>query len=234
MRNKKKKSKIISPTLHHSQAQLHSWLLCFLPLSSSEWWGVEAAVSSLCVLSVTPSSLSSSAPAWVPTHRTQSSTNLSNVNPSHKPQFFQSCSIMGPFHGDQSFRTTLFQFGSPPRITSLAIKPAPVWVPLQRLQFLSGHIHMLPCEVFHGLQVDICFTRDLQGCRGIACLTMVLTMGCRESLLQSLEHWLLLHIVSLIHSHSSSCYCAAVFSLSQIWHHRGAGLHTLTTVRAQP
>lgn len=111
----------------------------------------------------------------------QSSTNLSNVNPSHKLQFFQSCSIMSLFYEDQSVRNTLFQFGSPPRVTGFAPKPAPVRTHLHSLQFLQepalawalpqaaasfrAYPHA-PIEVLHGLQLDTCFTRDLHGLQG--------------------------------------------------------------------
>jgi len=56
-------------------------------------------VSPSHLVSAAPSSShSAAAPAWGPPHGTQSSTN---------------CSIMGPFHGVQSFRNRLLQRGSP-------------------------------------------------------------------------------------------------------------------------
>jgi len=54
--------------------------------------------------------------------------------------------------------------------------PAPAWGP------------------FHRLQVEICSPVGLHGCRVTACLTVVFIMGCREPLLQRLEH-LLSHLL---------------------------------------
>jgi len=108
--------------------------------------------------------------------------NFSNVSPSHGLQLFTNCPSMGPFHGVQSFRNRLLQHGSPrghkpchqtcssvgsslhgsagpgrsllqrgaPHRATASFRhpPAPVWGP------------------FHGLQVEICSTVDLQGLQG--------------------------------------------------------------------
>jgi len=77
---------------------------------------------------------SSPAPAWGPSHRRQSSMNLSNMSPSYRLQFFMNCPSVGPFHRVQSFRNRLLQRGSPTRSQVL---PANL---LQRgLVFLWGH-----------------------------------------------------------------------------------------------
>jgi len=57
-------------------------------------------------------------------------------------------------------------------------EPAPARAP-HEITVSFRHIHLLQHGVVHGLQVDICSTVDLHGCRGTACLTMVFSAGCR-------------------------------------------------------
>ncbi|KAK4832711.1 hypothetical protein QYF61_025172 [Mycteria americana] len=125
------------------------------------------------------SSHSSSAPAWGPSHRTQSSMNFSNMSPSHGLQFFTNCSSVGPFRGVQSCRNRLLQRGSPmgsqvlpanllqhgllsPWVHSSCQEPAPAQAS-HRVTASFGCIHLLWRGVLPGLQVDICSTVNLHG-----------------------------------------------------------------------
>lgn len=65
-------------------------------------------------------------------HRRQSSTDVSNVNPFPGLQFFMSCSSMGPFHGKQPFR--LLQCG-------FLIQPQVLPANLLGSRLLSPQVH---------------------------------------------------------------------------------------------
>jgi len=79
------------------------------------------------------------------------------VSPSHRVQFFTNCPSVGPFHRVQPFRSRLLQrgsFGQDHKSCQQTCSQPP-----------SG-IHLLRHGVFHGLQVEICFTMDLLGLQG--------------------------------------------------------------------
>jgi len=137
---------------------------------------------------------SSTAPAWSPSHRSQSSTNFSDVSPSLGLQFFVNCSSMHPSNRAQYFRSRPFQRGSPVRSQALPAnllqrgllspwlhrscqKPAPAWT-LHRVTASFRHIHL--CQ--RGVSIVCRWTSapplTSMGCRGTACLIMVF-MGCR-------------------------------------------------------
>jgi len=94
MKNKNKTKGIFSPPLPPPQAQLHS--PCSLPSahSGAGGQGVGVVVSSSHLVSASPSSSHSSlAPAWGPSHRRQTTTNISNMGPSHRLQLFTNCPV---------------------------------------------------------------------------------------------------------------------------------------------
>ena len=125
MRKNKSKS-TFPPALPSSRAQLHPQFPYLIPSSGTGGWGMGVVVSSSHVVSATPpSSRSSPAPAWGPTHGRQSFMIFSSVSPSHGVQIFTKCSSVGPFHRVQSIKNGLLQCGSPPGATGPARKLAP-------------------------------------------------------------------------------------------------------------
>lgn len=92
----------------------------------------------------------------------------------HKLQFLENCSRVGPFQGVQSFRNGLLKCGVPTGHR----KPAPVWTPLQRPQFLPG-LCSPEAEASSGPHQPAA-AWGLQRLQCDSCSTMVLT-GCRES-----------------------------------------------------
>ena len=125
---------------------------------------------------------SSPAPAWGPSHGSQSSTNFSSMGPSHGLQFFMNCSSMGPFHGLQSFRHRLLQHGSPAgsqvlpenllhhRLLSPQVcRSCQETAPARASPWSPGHLggHPSPCSgvgsSLPGLQVGICSPAPLRG-----------------------------------------------------------------------
>ena len=106
---------------------------------------------------------SSPAPAWGPSHRRQSSMNLSNMSPSYRLQFFMNCPSVGPFHRVQSFRNRLLQHGLfSPWVHRSCQEPAPVQA-FHKVTASFGCIHLLWHGVLHRLQEGICSTMDLRG-----------------------------------------------------------------------
>jgi len=83
---------------------------------------------------------------------------------SHRIHFFRDCSNKGTFHGVQSFRHKLLQCGYAMGHSSCQ-DTASAWA-LHRLQLPSGHVHLLWCGFFHGLQVDICSAVDFHRLQG--------------------------------------------------------------------
>lgn len=161
------------------------------PSHSLSWTGerkrvvVSASqVVSAALLSLGEDSLHSSpAPAWCLSHGRQSSMNFSNLSPSHRLQFFMSCSIVGSSRGIQSFRNRLLQHGY------LMVPHGTMWMSQilpQSLQYgllsswvrsLLQHklsrrsqpplvIHLLWHGVLHKLQVGVPLLTSM-GCRGM-------------------------------------------------------------------
>ena len=131
------------------------------------------AVSSSHVSAAPSSSRSAPASAWGPSHGTHSSMNFSSVSPSHGVLFFMNCCSVGPFHGVQSFRSTLFQHGSPMGSQALPANPiqrvllSPVicrsW---QAPHGVTASFRPPPAPAwgpFQGLHMDTCSSMDLHG-----------------------------------------------------------------------
>jgi len=170
------------PRLLSSRDQLHSQILCLLPLRGTGEQRMGIVVNSLDAVSAAPSSsLPSPAPAWGPTHGRQFSTNFSNVSLSHRLQFMN-CPSVGPSHVMQSFRNRLLQREFPtgsqtlpanllwrrlhsPHVCRSWQKPAPVWTPHGVTAFFR-YPPALVWGPFHGPQVEICSAVDIHGLQG--------------------------------------------------------------------
>ena len=93
------------------------------------------------------------------------------VGPSHNLQFLMSCSSVDLFHGVQSYRSSLLQFGS---LMELQVLPTnlfqhglfsphlhgslPGAYSISGLPWLSLHqAHLCQCGPLHGLHMDFCF-----------------------------------------------------------------------------
>jgi len=152
--------------------------------------------SSHVVFAAPPSSLSSPAPVWGPSHRRKSSSNFTNMDPSHGLQLFINCSSVGPFHRVQCFRSRLLQRGSH---TGSQVLPANLlqheilftgsqflWGACSSVGFPQGQGHSLFWVIYllwrgflHRLQLEICSPKATMGCRGTECLITVFSVGCR-------------------------------------------------------
>jgi len=146
-------------------------------------------VSSSHFVSATPSSSGLRTPYTLPmlqhegsSHRRQSSTNFSNLSPSHGLQLFTNCPSVGPFpwgavlqaqtspawvpHGDRFFLpANLFHCGLLSLHGSIGPGRSLLQHGLPTGSQLPLGIDLLrhPC---HGLQVDVCSTVDLHGLQG--------------------------------------------------------------------
>ena len=169
------------PLLLSSQTQLHSQYLYLLLPQQHRGTGNGACsqfiMLSLPLLPPQEDDSSHSSPAWGPSHGKQSSTNYSNMSPSHRLQFHELLQC-GSLPQGAVLPANLLQRG----LLSLwghrsCQEPAPVQAS-HRVTASFGHIHLLRHGILHGLQVDICSTINLHRLQGTACPTMVFTTGC--------------------------------------------------------
>ena len=116
---------------------------------------------------------------------------------------------------------------SPSHVVSAAPSSSPSLCPCSSMRSLPRDtvLHeLLRRGVLPRLQVGICSTMDLPGLQRHSCLTMVCPTGCREPLLQRLEHLLplLLHRPGCLRSCCSRIisllYPTAVAVAQQLFH----------------
>jgi len=163
-----------------SQAQLHIQILHLLPLRGTVGQGMGVVVSTLHIVSASPSSSVGGLLTLCPCSSMGSLLwdtvlhKLSNVRLSYRLQIFTNCSSMSLFHVCFPQGAVLQEQAAPAwvphGVIGPASKPALVWAPLSTgLQVLPGGsqspsgIHLLQRGVFHELQVEICSTVDLHG-----------------------------------------------------------------------
>ena len=110
------------------------------------------------------SSHSSPDPECGTSHRGQFSTNLSNVNPSHREQSFRNRVLQrGSPMGSQALPANVLQHGLlSPRVHRSWQEPAPARGSPRCHSLLQMH-YLLRRGILHRLQVDICSTVDLCG-----------------------------------------------------------------------
>jgi len=128
------------------------------------------------------------------------------------------CSSVGPPQGHKSYQQTCSSMGS------ALHGSAGSWQAPHKATSCFRHPPASAWNHFHGLQVDMCSTMGLHGCRGTTCLTMVFITSCKERfsalatrappppplslILVSAELFLSLHLTPL-----SNCRFTTVFPL---------------------